>query len=475
MRRAPRGSSARPAARLIRPVIPSVLSLALLVCTPGLAHGDTNADALAALIANVAKANQRLDDLGAEIQTEQESVNKVLVDVETARDNAAAADHDVEVSQQAVKDANAAIAGAQRRFDTFAAATYMNGPSGSYLTATSPEDIIATETAAQTLTASSQTVMDKLQRARTEQVNKESAARLAKQKADKAAADAKASQDAAVAALTNSKRRFDEQREEATRLRAERDGAQAKLEAARLEWSAGKGGPAVPTSGDRWDPGAPRGVPPAGGRQWDGLWDPTLPMVPSANVPGDPIAVINQVLGISATSTQVTASMGRGFLQQLGILQPDDTGITNAAPGRSRIPRVYGRQASEYVIRRGMSQLGVPYSWGGGNAAGPSKGIDSGAGITGFDCSGLVLFSFAGVGIRLPHYSGSQYNLGRKIPSSQMRRGDVIFYGPGGSQHVTIYLGDGQMLEAPDIGLKVRVAPVRTSGMTPYVVRYIEW
>ncbi|PBA71096.1 hypothetical protein CKJ76_14470 [Mycobacterium avium] len=37
------------------------------------------------------------------------------------------------------------------------------------------------------------------------------------------------------------------------------------------------------------------------------------------------------------------------------------------------------------------------------------------------------------------------------------------------------YLGDGQMLEAPDIGLKVRVAPVRTSGMTPYVVRYIEW
>jgi len=199
-------------------------------------------------------------------------------------------------------------------------------------------------------------------------------------------------------------------------------------------------------------------------------------MVPSANVPGDPIAVINQVLGISATSTQVTAGMGRSFLQQMGILRPDDTGITNPAPGRpSRIPRVYGRQATEYVIRRGMSQIGVPYSWGGGNAAGPSKGIDSGAGITGFDCSGLVLYSFAGVGIKLPHYSGSQYNLGRKIPSAQMRRGDVIFYGPGGSQHVTIYLGDGQMLEAPDIGLKVRVAPVRTSGMTPYVVRYIDW
>jgi cell wall-associated NlpC family hydrolase len=60
-----------------------------------------------------------------------------------------------------------------------------------------------------------------------------------------------------------------------------------------------------------------------------------------------------------------------------------------------------------------------------------------------------VLYAFAGVGIELPHYSGSQYNMGRKIPLAEMRRGDVMFYGPGGSQHVTIYLGNGQMLEAP--------------------------
>ncbi len=480
MRRRRWGSSVRPVARLIRPAVPSVVSVALLMCTPGLAHGDQAADTLAALIANVAQANQRLENLSAEIQTEQESVNKALVDVETARDDAVSAQHDLEARQQAVKDANAAIAAAQRRFDTFAAATYMNGPSGSYLTATSPEDIIATASTARTLNASSQAVLAKLQRARTEQVNRESAARLAKQKADKAAADAKGSQDAAVAALTNSRHKFAEQREQVTRLAAERDDAQAKLEAAQREaarkWSAGNNGPGAAGPGDRWgneSPGAP--APPAGGHRWDGLWDPTLPMIPSANVPGDPIAVINRVLGISATSTQVTANLGRNFLQQLGILKPDDTGITNTGSSSGRIPRVYGRQASEYVIRRGLSQIGVPYSWGGGNAAGPSRGIDSGAGTTGFDCSGLVLYSFAGVGIKLPHYSGSQYNLGRKIPSSQMRRGDVIFYGPGGSQHVTIYLGNGQMLEAPDVGLKVRVAPVRTSGMTPYVVRYIEY
>ena len=240
--------------------MPSVISVALLLGTPGLARGDPNADGMATLIANVAKANQRLEDISAEIQTEQESVNKALVDVETARDNVATAQHDLEASQQSVKDANAAIAAAQHRFDTFAAATYMNGPSGSYLTASSPEDIIATESAARTLTASSRKVMDNLQRTRTEQVNKESAARQAKQKADQAVVDAKSSQDAAVAALTNSKHKFDEQREQITRLIDERDDAEAKLETAQcvgIGADRPRRAPAPPVSGDRWDPGAP--------------------------------------------------------------------------------------------------------------------------------------------------------------------------------------------------------------------------
>jgi cell wall-associated NlpC family hydrolase len=117
----------------------------------------------------------------------------------------------------------------------------------------------------------------------------------------------------------------------------------------------------------------------------------------------------------------------------------------------------------------------VPYSWGGGTAAGPTLGFDAGAHTVGFDCSGLILWAFAGVGILLPHYSGYQYLVGRRVPSSQVRRGDVIFYGPGGSQHVALYLGNGQMLEAPDTGSVVEISAVRTSGMTPYVVRYIEY
>ncbi|WP_163798731.1 NlpC/P60 family peptidoglycan endopeptidase RipA [Mycolicibacterium sediminis] len=462
------------------------LSFAFLVATvfshgPGMAVADPGgSDGIAPLVAAVANADQKLQDLGAAIQTQQESVNQALVGVQNARDTAAAAQHDVEVGQTGVKEANAAIGAAQKRFDTFAASTYVNGPSAAYVTASDPADILTTASTGQTLSMSSQQIMADLQRARTEQVNRESAARMAKQKADQAVVDAEASQANAVTALTQAQQTFKEQQVQLDQLAAERSAAQAKLAAAR-EWSApvGPAAPARPQAASTgaaapatdWDrvPGAAAPSQAPAGEKWATGWDPTLPAIPSAFVSGDPIAIINAILGIAQTSTQATQQMGRTFLQKLGIL-PTPTGLTNGA-----IPRVYGRQATEYVIRRGMAVMGTPYSWGGGNAAGASRGIDSGAGTVGFDCSGLMLYMFAGVGIKLDHYSGSQYNAGRKIPSSQMRRGDMLFWGPNASQHVAMYLGDGQMLEAPYTGSTVKISPVRTSGMTPYATRLVEW
>src|SRR6201999_2493423 len=118
----------RLATRLTRRVAPAMLSVAVMLSMPGLAHAEPGAepDTMAKLIADVAQANQRLRDLGAQIQTEEESVNKAVVEVETARDNAAAAEHNVEASQQSVRDANAAITAAQKRFDRFAVASYVN-------------------------------------------------------------------------------------------------------------------------------------------------------------------------------------------------------------------------------------------------------------------------------------------------------------------------------------------------------------
>ena len=207
-----------------------------------------------------------------------------------------------------------------------------------------------------------------------------------------------------------------------------------------------------------------------------GQWDPTLPATISAGAPGDPLAVANQSLQATAQATQTTLDLGRQFLGGLGI---NLGGTTPAAdPGNtspSRIPRANGRQAIEYVIKRAGSQMGVPYSWGGGSLDGPSKGVGDGANINGFDCSGLMRYGFAGVGVLIPRFSGDQYNAGRHIPPDQARRGDLIFYGPGGSQHVTMYLGNGQMLEASGSAGKVTVSPVRKPGMTPFLTRIIEY
>ncbi|MGZ6778446.1 MAG: NlpC/P60 family protein, partial [Mycobacterium sp.] len=60
------------------------------------------------------------------------------------------------------------------------------------------------------------------------------------------------------------------------------------------------------------------------------------------------------------------------------------------------------------------------------------------------------------------------------VPVAQAKRGDLLFWGPGGSQHVAMYLGNGQMLEASGSAEKVKVSPVRTSGLQPYAARNIE-
>ncbi len=198
-----------------------------------------------------------------------------------------------------------------------------------------------------------------------------------------------------------------------------------------------------------------------------GEWDPTLPKLLSAGAPGDPVAMANASLQVTQQAAQATMDLGRKFLAGLGI---GGGNSTMALPGG----RVSGPQAIEYVIARGASQRGVPYSWGGGAVNGPSAGVDQDTGKVGYDCSGFTRYAYAGVGVLLPKYSGDQYNAGRHIPPSQAKRGDLIFYGPGGTQHVTIYLGNGQMMEASSAAGQVTVSPVRTAGMSPYLTRVIE-
>nr|MCW1959739.1 NlpC/P60 family protein [Mycobacterium sp.] len=458
--------------RAARAVCPLTLTVAMTLTVPGLAQADPDQEStsLAALVADVAEANQQLQDVGAQVQMQQEAVNKAIVEVQDARDTAAAAQLQVETSAQAVKDADASIVVAQKKFDTFAASTYVNGPSAGLVMARTPDEIISSASAGESFALSARQVMSGLRQAQTKAVESGAAAQDAKLKADQAVEGAQSSQDAAVAALQSAQENFRTQQAEIDRLAAERKQAQQKRGGAGA-WSApaaaavvATGGAGVPEAAPVTDAAAPAPQAAADPGDWDrdgsrpapaagvkvpygdpSEWDLTLPAVPSAFLSGDPVQIINAILGIAQNSFQTTQQLGKKFLQKLGILKPTDTGITNGGG----IPLVYGNQAIEYVIKRAMAQIGVQYSWGGGTAAGPSRGIDEGAGTVGFDCSGLVLYAFAGAGIKLPHYSGSQYEMGRKIPTAQMRRGDVLFWGPNGSQHVAIYLGNNQMIEAP--------------------------
>ena len=97
-----------------------------------------------------------------------------------------------------------------------------------------------------------------------------------------------------------------------------------------------------------------------------------------------------------------------------------------------------------------LKAVGVPYRWGGSSPAG------------GFDCSGLVYWAYARLGIELPHSSYALYGQGQRVARSRMKAGDLLFfYGLG---HVGIYLGRGRMVHAPHSGRLVEVVRLGRSG-----------
>ena len=109
------------------------------------------------------------------------------------------------------------------------------------------------------------------------------------------------------------------------------------------------------------------------------------------------------------------------------------------------VPAPTGSGGAE-AVAAAVTRLGDPYVWG---AAGPSS----------FDCSGLTMWAWARAGVSLPHYSGAQYSATTHIPMSELQPGDLVFFADPG-EHEAMYIGNGQIIEAPHTGAVVRIVPL---------------
>jgi peptidoglycan DL-endopeptidase CwlO len=107
---------------------------------------------------------------------------------------------------------------------------------------------------------------------------------------------------------------------------------------------------------------------------------------------------------------------------------------------------VVGDSIGAQALRIAMTRIGDAYVWGG-------------AGPTVFDCSGLVVWAYAQLGISLPHFTGDLWNSGVHVSRSQLKPGDLLFFFPGIS-HVGIFVGHGFMLDAPTFGIPVGIHPI---------------
>ncbi|HET7482108.1 MAG TPA: NlpC/P60 family protein [Actinomycetota bacterium] len=105
--------------------------------------------------------------------------------------------------------------------------------------------------------------------------------------------------------------------------------------------------------------------------------------------------------------------------------------------------------SAQTAVNAALSQVGKPYQWG---AAGPNS----------YDCSGLTMWAWSQAGVSLPHNSGMQYSATARVSSGDWAPGDLLFFGSP-IHHVAMYIGNGQMVEAPYTGAYVRVVSAQRS------------
>ena len=149
---------------------------------------------------------------------------------------------------------------------------------------------------------------------------------------------------------------------------------------------------------------------------------------------------IERIRADEAAQQRQLAAAARSRLSGVQLAVAEGVGISASTPEGSTVapPNVHGG-----VVGIAMHYLGVPYVWGGSSPRG-------------FDCSGLVSYVFAQIGVSLPHSSYSQFGMGASVSISDLQPGDLVFF--TGASHVGIYIGGGQFIHAPHTGDVVKIS-----------------
>jgi cell wall-associated NlpC family hydrolase len=168
--------------------------------------------------------------------------------------------------------------------------------------------------------------------------------------------------------------------------------------------------------------------------------DPSLGLAPGTQL----LVGLARAAHPSAVSHAATAILG---LPQLPAAQASMAGVPSAIAALASLPPVAGNGLGSQAVLLAERYLGVPYVWGG---ATPS----------GFDCSGLVMYVYGLLGIRLPHYSGYQWTSGPHIAADNLQPGDIVFFhaSANGPQHEGLYIGGGSFIHAPHTGDVVKIS-----------------
>ncbi|MDP0397450.1 NlpC/P60 family protein [Tsukamurella strandjordii] len=460
--------------------------------------GDSGApgNVVAALVDKIAQADQKIANLRDDVASKRQSVNQSVVDLQSAQNAASAASGAVKVSEAAVAQSDTRIKSAQDSFDQVVRAAYQQGnTAGALVNTLGGEDPNATLERATTLRIvadKQRAALGDLKAAKARAEASRTAARAAKVQADAATAAASDRKKQAEDSITQAVATLTTQEQEQATLTTQRELAQRALDSAkraedretqqkvyaqyvvdeqRSQTVTAPGAAAVPTV-----PGAaaaPAAAAPVGGT--DATVNTADPLAGARTFAQNLVNQAGSLFGITPAATAVQPSAPSASAPAAPSAPAPSAGALQSAANLS------GAQAIDAVIARGMSVIGVQYAWGGGNAWGATRGVRDG-GVAdsfgdynriGFDCSGFTAYAFAAVGIALPKYSGYQYTTGKQYPVSQIKRGDMVFRGPGGTQHVAIYLGNNQILESPQSGGAVRVAPFDASTFLSTVVRVI--